>query len=48
VLGLREGCILHIQDGSMKLIGSKPVRIFRFGKDPVEMHAGEDLSMFLT
>ncbi len=48
VLGLREGCILRVENKKMKLIGSRPVRVFRFGKDPVEMQADEDISMFLT
>lgn len=48
VLGLREGCILWVENKKMTLIGSRPVRVFRFGKDPVEMHTDEDVSMFLT
>jgi dipeptidase E len=47
VLGLREGCMFLIEDKKMTLIGSKPVRVFRFGETPVEMEPGEDFSKFL-
>jgi dipeptidase E len=47
VLGLREGCMFRIEDKQMTLIGSKPVRVFRFGETPVEMEPGEDFSKFL-
>jgi len=47
VLGLREGCMFRIVDKKMKLIGNKPVRVFRYGKMPAEMEPGEDFSIFL-
>lgn len=47
VLGLREGCMFRIEDKKMKLIGTKPVRVFRFGEPPAEMEPGEDFSKFL-
>jgi dipeptidase E len=47
VLGLREGCMFRIEDKNMKLIGNKPVRVFRYGETPAEMEPGEDFSKFL-
>ena len=44
VAGLREGCMLRIEEGKAQLIGSRPLRIFRKG-DPIrEVNAGEDIS----
>jgi dipeptidase E len=47
VLGLREGCMLLIEDGSMRLKGGKPVRLFRHNETPVELDSSFDLSEFL-
>lgn len=47
VLGLREGCMLRVEGEKMVLIGNKPVRVFKYGKVPVEMEPGEDFSKFL-
>lgn len=47
VLGLREGCILKIEDSNITLIGNKTVRIFKFGQSPFEMGVEEDFSNFL-
>lgn len=47
VLGLREGCMFRIENNNMVLIGNKPVRVFSYGKTPVEMEPGEDFSKFL-
>lgn len=44
VVGLREGCILHYENEELKLIGQRPMRIFRKGIPPYEVHAGDDLS----
>ena len=32
VAGLREGCMLHLRDGRMELIGSRPMRMFKKGE----------------
>jgi len=48
VLGLREGCMFSIEDTHMKLIGPKPVRVFKYGKEPKEMAEGDDFSSFLN
>lgn len=47
VVGLREGCMLHYADGKMRLIGNRPMRIFKKGITPYEVNAGDDLSFLL-
>lgn len=47
VAGLREGCMLRYTDGSLTLIGDRPMRIFRRGTAPYEVQAGDDLSFLL-
>ena len=40
VLGLREGTMLLVQDGTAKLAGLKPARVFRRDHEPVEIEPG--------
>ena len=40
VLGLREACMLVVEDGATKLAGLKPARIFRRGVEPFEVEPG--------
>ena len=47
VVGLREGCMLHLHDGQMELIGSRPMRIFKKGVETFEVQPGDDLSFLL-
>ena len=47
VLGLREGCMLNIEDQHMELIGNRTVRIFKYGQSPEEMKRGENFNVFL-
>ena len=47
VLGLREGCMLKLVNGSIELIGSRQLRIFRWGQEPIEHNVGDDLSYLL-
>ena len=47
VVGLREGCMLHLHDGKMDLIGPRPMRIFKKGVETFEVNAGDDLSFLL-
>ncbi len=47
VVGLREGCMLHLHDGKMELIGSRPMRIFKKGVEIFEVNAGDDLSFLM-
>ena len=40
VVGLREGSMLRVEDDTTTLAGSKPARIFRRGRDPIEVKPG--------
>ncbi|MDF1573783.1 MAG: dipeptidase PepE [Bacteroidales bacterium] len=48
VLGLREGCMLRVEDNQMSLTGNRSVRIFRFNQTPVELDHTYDFSEFLN
>lgn len=47
VFGLRESSLLDIDEKSMTLKGSRKMRLFRFGQDPLEFEPGSDLSSLL-
>jgi dipeptidase E len=47
VAGLREGTMLHLEDGSLKLIGPRDMRIFRKGDSPYEVSASSNLKFLL-
>jgi dipeptidase E len=47
VLGLREASLLLVEGDTMKLIGSRDLRLFEFGKEPIEFPAGSDLGFLL-
>lgn len=47
VVGLREGSMLRIQNGSVHLSGPRSARIFRRDEEPVEAPTGSDLREFL-
>lgn len=47
VVGLREGCMLLLEDGHLELIGSRPMRIFKKGVPTYEVEPGDDLSFLL-
>lgn len=48
VVGLREGCMIHIEDnGYIKLKGSKTARIFKYGDEPRELSHDDDFSFLL-
>jgi dipeptidase E len=47
VAGLREGTMLLRNGDTLSLSGSRPVRIFRYGKPPEEFNPGSDLSFLL-
>ena len=46
-VGLREGCMLRLEDGHLELIGARPMRIFKKGLAPCEVNPGDDLSFLL-
>lgn len=47
VVGLREGCALHLENGHLKLIGNKPMRVFRYHTVPVEYESTADLDFLM-
>lgn len=47
VLGLREGCMLLIEDKTMKLIGPKTLRLFRHKQEFTELTNTEKLDFLL-
>ncbi|NDV47414.1 dipeptidase PepE [Paludibacter sp. 221] len=47
VVGLREGTMLHYDNGNLKLIGNRPVRVFKYGETPLELTATDDLNFLL-
>jgi len=47
VLGLREGTMLLIENKNVSLLGSRNLRIFRYGKMPREYKPGDQLEFLL-
>lgn len=45
VIGLREGAMLRAENGSGKLKGCSGARVFRRGRDPVEMKIGSSIEL---
>jgi dipeptidase E len=47
VAGLREGCLLSLEEGRLQLTGHKSMRLFRYGEEPREVEPGSNLSFLL-
>jgi len=47
VVGLREATSLLFEGDSIELIGKRPLRIFNFGQEPIEIAPGDDISFLL-
>jgi len=47
VAGLREATLFLVDGKKIELLGKKPMRLFRFGKEPVEFQPGSDLNFLL-
>jgi dipeptidase E len=47
VAGLREGTGFLVEDGSLRLLGPHPCRVFRHGQDPREVGPGDDFGFLL-
>ena len=45
VIGLREGSMLLVENGSATLLGTKTARIFRRGENPAEVEPGTALAL---
>jgi len=47
VAGLREGCMLRLDEAGLRLIGDRTMRVFQYGETPREYAAGDDLAFLL-
>lgn len=47
VVGLREGCILKIENNSISLIGNKTIRLFKRSNEPKELSKNDNLNFLL-
>lgn len=48
VVGLREGTMLQVIDKKISLIGPRKARIFKYGQEPVEVSATDDLNFLFN
>jgi len=47
VVGLREGSALRVEGDEISLLGEHQMRIFRSGREPIEVGSGDDLGFLL-
>jgi dipeptidase E len=47
VAGLREGTMFLIENDRIQLIGTRNVRIFKYGQSPLEINPGSDLQFLM-
>ena len=47
VVGLREGTMLKLEDDDLVLIGNRKARVFKYGREPVELSEEDDLNFLL-
>jgi dipeptidase E len=47
VIGLREGTMLQVDDAKIELLGDKPARVFRKGREVIELAPGDSLQFLL-
>ena len=47
VAGLREGTMLKLENKKLELIGNRSCRIFKKGKNPMELTSGDDFNFLL-
>jgi dipeptidase E len=48
VVGLREGAMLRVEQGSIELKGVSGARLFRRGHEPLELKPGEKLNPYIS
>lgn len=48
VVGLREGGILRVRDGTLALLGNGGARVFAHGREPADYVAGDDVEFLLA
>lgn len=47
VVGLREATLLLVEGNSIKLVGKRPIRLFKFGQEPKEFISDMDINYLL-
>ncbi|MDL2223444.1 dipeptidase PepE [Bacteroidales bacterium OttesenSCG-928-M11] len=47
VVGLREACLLKVEENNLSLVGNKTVRIFKKNHTPEELGSNDDLNFLL-
>ena len=47
VVGLREGCMLKVEGEELSLIGSRSLRVFKYGQKPQEIASGGDFTLLM-
>ena len=47
VVGLREGCMLRIDDNGIQLIGSRTMRVFKKGMETFEVAPGDNIDFLI-
>ncbi len=47
IAGLREASLIEVENESISLKGYKPLRLFQYGKEPIEIEQGSDLSFLM-
>lgn len=47
VIGLREGSMLNLEGDTLKLIGKKSARIFKYGQEPKELSTNDDFGFLM-
>jgi len=47
VAGLREGCMFYVQGKNLKLVGSRKLRVFKYGAEPQEYTTANDLQFLM-
>ena len=47
IVGLREATLLLVEGEEIKLLGKRPMRLFKFGQEPKELTKSDDLSFLL-
>lgn len=47
IAGLREGTLLSVRDAQIELKGARPLRLFRYGQNPIEIAPGKDLNFLM-
>jgi dipeptidase E len=47
VAGLREACMFYVDGNNLRLHGTRSLRVFKYGVEPKEYKAGDDISFLM-